>query len=221
MWQSKATRKFVYFWLCVSVVLMFLTFIGNAFAEPIPRAALKHRAELTRAAHSVWGLNAPIPVFAAQIQQESGWNASAVSHVGALGMAQFMPATSTWWCEINQLSNAQCLPNNPQWAMRALVGYDLWLYQRVKGVNEYDKMHAALRSYNGGLGHWQREAALAVNSNAGRQYNRVAIDSMCGKAKRSYIHCRENLTYPHRILNIYQPRYYGWGRGVFMTGGAA
>ena len=180
---------------------------ANALAPP--RTATMHRADLTRIAHSAWGLNAPIPVFAAQIQQESGWNPAAVSRVGAQGAAQFMPATTRWWCALNQLTPEACQPTNIVWAMRALVGYDLWLYQRVQGTDEFDRLWAALRSYNGGLGHWQKEAALAKPL-----LSRSAIDAACGRASRSPVHCPENLGYPERILYHHQMRYASWGRLV-------
>ncbi|WZB64465.1 lytic transglycosylase domain-containing protein [Achromobacter xylosoxidans] len=41
-------------------------------------------------------MDAPVSTFAAQIHQESAWRPGAVSAVGAQGMAQFMPATSSW-----------------------------------------------------------------------------------------------------------------------------
>jgi soluble lytic murein transglycosylase-like protein len=183
----------------------------------IPPNAVKHRLELTRLAHAEWGLNAPIPVFAAQIHQESTWNPSAVSGVGAQGMAQFMPATAKWLCESSGTPSNQCLPQNPTWAMRALVQYDKWLYARVWGVTEYDRMWAALRAYNGGLGWWQQEALLTP---AKRLATREEIDAMCGRHKRHLSHCKENLNYPRRIMNIYQPRYSGWGR-IIVQGGQA
>ena len=200
--------------LMLALVLLFLIcfFIGVAQAsQQVSRSAMAHRAELTRSAHAAWGLNAPIPAFAAQIQQESAWSATAVSGVGAQGMAQFMPATAKWWCEINNLSTVDCQPKNPRWAMRALVGYDLWLYQRVWGLNEYDRMWATLRAYNGGLGWWQREAQLAQNR---KLATRTQIDAMCGKHKRHISHCHENLNYPKRILELYQPRFASWGRVI-------
>lgn len=183
---------------------------SQAFAgEDIPRAALKYRADLTRAAHAVWGLDAPIAAFAAQIHQESGWNPEAVSRVGARGMAQFMPATAQWWCDKNGLSAIDCQPTNPVWAMRALVGYDRWLFDRVRGPSEFDRLWAALRGYNGGLGHWQQEAATVRPA-----LDRLAVDAACGKARRHLSFCPENLGYPHRILTLLQPRYLSWGRGV-------
>ena len=33
-------------------------------------------------------------------------------------------------------------------------------------------------------------------------------------ARRSPVHCAENLGYPHRILNVLQPRYLAWGPGL-------
>lgn len=36
----------------------------------------------------------PVDLFLKLVQQESGWNASAKSHKGALGLAQLMPATA-------------------------------------------------------------------------------------------------------------------------------
>lgn len=215
MWKDKQTRQFVIFWLVIIFCMLGSALLGKAYAaQPIPANAIKHRADLTRAAHSVWGLNAPVPVFAAQVHQESAWQPQALSKVGAIGYAQFMPATASWWCSVNNLPLQNCQPTNPQWALRALVGYDKWLYDRVRGDTEYDRMHAALRSYNGGLGHWQAEAKLAT----GR--DRISIDAACGMARRNVQFCSENLNYPKRILNVYQPRYFGWGRGLMMGASA-
>jgi hypothetical protein len=195
-------------WLLVCAVWVLL--ITNASAAELPRAAVTYRADLTRIAHSVWGLDAPVPVFAAQIHQESGWNPDAVSRVGALGAAQFMPATASWWCALNNLSPADCQPRNAAWAMRAMIGYDLWLSQRVRADTEFDRLWATLRSYNGGLGHWQKEAALTPVK------TRAAIDATCGSASRSRTHCPENLQYPARILLRHQPLYSSWGRMVSL-----
>jgi soluble lytic murein transglycosylase-like protein len=184
-----------------------------ATATDAPRSpsyrAQAYRAELTRIAHSTWGLDAPVAVFAAQIHQESSWQPDALSMVGARGMAQFMPATATWWCQLARLAPMDCQPNNPTWAMRSLVGYDMWLLQRVNGLSEYDRMWASLRSYNGGLGHWQNEAKVVHPL-----VDRASVDRACGRASRAVVHCAENLGYPDRILNRLQHHYSGWGRMV-------
>ncbi|MDT4328507.1 transglycosylase SLT domain-containing protein [Methylomonas sp. MS20] len=176
-----------------------------AHAAPVPRAAVAYRADLTRIAHAEWGLDAPVAAFAAQVHQESGWRPEAVSRVGARGMAQFMPATAAWWCQVQRLPAEDCQPANPVWSLRALVGYDRWLYQRVKGDNAFDKHWAALRAYNGGLGHWLNEAKAAPS------LKRAEVDGVCGAASRSAVHCAENLGYPRRILLNLQPLYAAWG----------
>ena len=171
----------------------------------------RSRADLTRAAHTQWGLDAPVATLAAQVQQESGWRPVAVSQVGAQGMAQFMPATARWWCELNKMTAAQCMPNNPTWALRALVGFDKYLYDRTPArYTASDRMWVALRGYNGGLGHW-----LAESSRTGVPLpTRAQVDAACGKARRAFVHCAENLGYPQRIMRVLQPRYASWGMGL-------
>lgn len=202
-------RNWIVGMLLAIVALCLTTWACNSRAEDIPRAATRYRADLTRAAHSQWGLDAPIAVFAAQIHQESQWNPEAVSRVGARGMAQFMPETAKWWCAKTGLTAEACQPSNPVWAMRALVGYDRWLFDRVRGPTEFDRLWAALRAYNGGLGWWQQEAATVRP-----EQDRGSIDAACGHAKRHPMHCPENLGYPRRILIALQPRYLAWGRGA-------
>lgn len=177
-------------------------------AASIPRESVQYRSELTRIAHAEWGMDAPVAAFAAQVQQESGWNPLAVSHVGAQGMAQFMPATARWWCDLQRLPAVDCQPANPVWSMRALVGYDRWLFQRVKGDANFDKLWAALRAYNGGLGHWLQESKVAGST------KRETVDLVCGAARRSVQFCTENLGYPHKILINLQPLYSAWGGEV-------
>lgn len=176
----------------------------------VPQAAQPYRALLVRTAHAVWGLDAPVAVFAAQVHQESAWRADAISRVGAQGLAQFMPATATWIAGVDPALAAR-QPFSPAWALRALVTYDRWLYERTPArYAPKDRMWVALRGYNGGLGHWQAEAAA---SGAARP-TRVQVDAACGRAKRAPVHCRENLDYPHRILVVIQPRYAAWGPGL-------
>lgn len=175
-----------------------------------PQGTRQYRALLVRTAHASWGMDAPVAVFAAQVHQESAWRADAVSPVGAQGLAQFMPATTKWIAGLHPDLASQ-KPYNPAWAFRALVTYDRWLYDRAPAhYSPRDRMWVALRSYNGGLGHWQREAA----STGLAQPSRAQVDAACGKARRAAVHCKENLGYPHRILIVIQPRYAQWGPGL-------
>lgn len=181
-----------------------------AAAQVIPRQAIAHKANLTRIAHAEWGLDAPVASFAAQIQQESGWNPQAVSRVGAQGMAQFMPATAQWWCSKNKLSAIDCQPSNPVWAMRSLVQYDRWLYQRIQALNHCHRMAYALSAYNGGLG-WvyrdqQHASGLGLDP---RRYFSVVERVNAGRSAANFT---ENRDYPRRILFKYEPRYASWGQ---------
>ncbi|QIL83979.1 transglycosylase SLT domain-containing protein [Diaphorobacter sp. HDW4A] len=179
-------------------------------APAAPAAALPYRALLIRTSRVVWGMDAPVAVFAAQVHQESVWKPNAVSRVGAQGMAQFMPKTTEWIATIDpELATAE--PFNPAWALRALVVYDQWLFERTPTrYRSRDRMWVTLRAYNGGLGHWQKEAAISGIA----QPSREDVDAACGKARRAAVHCKENLQYPARILNVHQPRYASWGPGL-------
>ena len=179
-------------------------------AATVPSDALRYRSLLVRTAHMTWGLDAPVAVFAAQVHQESAWRPDAVSHVGAQGLAQFMPATTRWIADLHPALASQ-QPYSPAWALQALVTYDRWLYDRAPAhYTPRDRMWVALRAYNGGLGHWQREAASTGLSRP----SRAQVDAACGKARRAAVHCKENLGYPHRILVVIQPRYLQWGPGL-------
>lgn len=170
-------------------------------AQDIPREAQQYRRDLTRNARMIWGLDAPVATFAAQIHQESAWRPDARSPY-AHGLAQFTPATADW---IGGLDPPLANPDtgNPTWALRALVRYDAWLYARVPAASNAlpcTRMALALRAYNGGLGWLQKEAK------AGKPCETF----------RSAANCRENLGYPQRILTRLEPIYIhaGWGLGV-------
>lgn len=49
---------------------------------------------LKMARDAAFKFGVPVDIFLKLVQQESGWNASAKSHKGALGLAQLMPATA-------------------------------------------------------------------------------------------------------------------------------
>lgn len=182
------------------LLLLTLVLAVPAFAQ-IPREAQQYRRDLTRNARMIWGLDAPVATFAAQIHQESAWRPDARSPY-AHGLAQFTPATADW---IGDLDPALAVADtgNPVWALRALVRYDAWLYDRApapRNAPPCNRMALALRAYNGGLG-WLRKE--------------VATGRPC-EAFRSAANCRENLAYPQRILTRLEPIYVraGWGLGV-------
>lgn len=190
-------------------------FFSQAKAAGIPIEAQQHQRELTRNARAIWGLDAPVPLFAAQIHQESTWKASARSPVGAQGLAQFMPATSDWIAGIYPKSLGTNQPYNPSWAIRALVSYNLWHWDRITGTDsDCDRWAFVLSAYNGGLGWVQRDRKMATTKGLDNSRYWGQVETV--NAGRSAANYRENRGYPQRIIQRWQPMYVdaGWGLGV-------
>ena len=185
---------------------------AKAQAVQVPQAAQQYRSELVRNARAIWGMEAPVATFAAQVHQESAWKPGAVSHVGAQGLAQFMPTTSAWIAGLYP-ALASNQPYNPSWSLRALVQYDAWIHARVSAATPCDRMAKVLSSYNGGLGWVQRDEALAKRQ--GLNFSRWWGHVETVNAGRSAANWRENRDYPRRILQRLEPAYVaaGWGAG--------
>lgn len=176
----------------------------------VPREAARYQRELTRHARSVWGLDAPVAVLAAQIHQESRWREDAQSPVGAQGIAQFMPETATWISGAYRLGAAQ--PNNPSWAMRALATYDRHLWDRVEAVDPCERMAMTLSAYNGGLRWVYSDQALAAKRAADRRRWFDNVEKFnAGRSAESFA---ENRGYPRAILLKWQATYAPWGGAV-------
>lgn len=133
---------------------------GSVIEYNYPREAERYRRTLIREARAVWGLEAPISLFAAQIHQESLWKFDAKSWVGAEGLSQFMPSTASW---IVTVFPELDVPNtlNPRWSIRAMVRYNRWLRDRVTGSTPCEQAGFWLASYNGGLGWTRKRKALS------------------------------------------------------------
>jgi soluble lytic murein transglycosylase-like protein len=112
----------------------------KAFAVPKGKKQLIIMARLAAIRH---GLN--VSLFLAQIRQESGFNPNARSCVGALGIAQIMPATARSW-GVN--------PHNPYEALngaaKAMAGY--YKTYRNQGYTHSASYRMALAAYNAGPG---------------------------------------------------------------------
>lgn len=138
-------------WAFVTLALL-VAVVANAAP---PAAAHQYRAQITREAQARFGIPAPVPMIAGQIEQESAWNPKARSPVGAIGLMQFMPATARWADTANAWGAVD--PTNPAWAIRAGVWYDRWLFERVrKADSTCDRWLFALSAYNGGLAYVYR-----------------------------------------------------------------
>jgi cell wall-associated NlpC family hydrolase len=94
---------------------------------------------------------APAGIIAAQIQQESSWDPTAVSSKGAEGISQFMPGTWPHW------SNPGESPFDPAAAIPAQARYDCALAAQMGAAQQAGRLPAAvpvtslmLAAYNAG-----------------------------------------------------------------------
>lgn len=178
----------------------------------VPSEASRWKHELTRQARLEWGLGAPVATFGAQLQVESGFRPDARSPAGALGLAQFMPATAAWLAGAYSALGPSD-PLNPVWALRAMTRYDLYLYERVAAVNACERMAFALSAYNGGERYRDRAIALcSADCDPTRWFGNVELVD----DGRSVAAWQENRAYPLKILFVREPEYVAaaWGRGM-------
>ena len=201
----------------IGVVVLLLSVPSVAQSQVIPRAAEQFRRPLIVNVRTVWGLTAPVAVFAAQVHQESGWRADAQSAYAA-GLTQFTAATAQDIArrfpqdlgEASPFGGADAF--NPAWALRALARYDKSLYDlEPRAATDCDRWALTLSAYNGGRG-WvikQKAAAAAAGSDPTRWFGHVERH----RVRAAWAH-GENTMYPRRILLQRQPLYLSWGLGV-------
>lgn len=200
----------------VCVTLVFCAVPAHA-ETTIPRAAQQYRAQLIREARAVWGLSAPVSVFAAQIHTESWWRNDTVSSVGAQGLAQFMPSTAKWLPTVAP-ETGRPAPFDPRWSLRACVTYDKWLHDRLRPMRGAslaigEHMAFMLSAYNGGLGWVGKDRALAARTgrNPDRWFGHVS-DVNAGRNKSAIKENRRYVTLIFQRQSAYVAA--GWGPGV-------
>lgn len=202
------TNKCFKFCAYALVALLLSSVLCVPLAFSAPNQAAQYQRTLTRESYAVWGLNAPIPVFAAQIHQESQWKTTALSPVGAQGLAQFMPKTADWISLLYpELADNQ--PYNPDWALRALVRYNRYNYEQINARTECDRMAFMLSAYNGGLGWVQRDKRKAKAQGLDPLIYWQNVELV--NSGRSRANFAENRGYPKRIIYRWQPLYINWG----------
>ncbi len=204
--------------LALLLIVMLLAACSLPALAQVPDGAWQYRSAMVRSAYRVHGPGAPVATLAAQIHQESGWNAAAKSWVGAEGLAQFMPKTAN---DIARQFPSDCAPANPLSPAWAFACRDHLMRQLELGaetpigsgpVKACSAWAFAFRGYNGGPGWMMRDRRLANSAGADpddwlsvRPYN----------SGRSANAIRENREYPERIYRR-ERRYVdaGWGEGL-------
>ena len=135
----------------------------------IPPASALYRHRVEQATAQVFGLRGSPARLAAQLHQESAWKLRARSHVGAQGLAQFMPATAVWMSQEFRADLPAFDPWNPNQAILAAALYNKWLLDRVQRfghtpLSDCTRWAFALRAYNGGEKWLIRDRGLALAS---------------------------------------------------------
>lgn len=198
-------KPFARWALIVIFALLGLSFIAlTAHAEQPPQVALQYRATLTREAQFIFGLNAPIPALAAQLEQESGWRAGVTAWDNGRGLAQFMDPTARF---VSRRYADLGIPDpyNPTWAIRAQVRLNDFNLRRVKGDTTCDRWGAGLKAYNAGLGYVQK--AQAASGTPGQWFGATEFIKS-GQSAKNFEYSR---MYPRWILLRRQNKYADWG----------
>jgi soluble lytic murein transglycosylase-like protein len=98
----------------------------------------------------------PPSIIAGLIETESNWNPNAVSHAGARGLAQFMPATAA-----EQGVNV----SDPMSSIDGAAKYLSYLVDYFKG-----DMRKAIFAYNGGMGNIEKYGGPIPGSKENQEY---------------------------------------------------
>ena len=151
-------------------------------------------------------MNAPVPLYAAQIHQESSWNHLAKSKY-AEGLSQFTGSTAEWIIKIfPELEDANVY--NPIWSIRAMLLYDTWLNERISSSGECNQWAMILSSYNGGLTWLNMDKEITKNNNKDPETWWNNVENYSSRANWAY---QENRDYPKKIIFLHQPKYLNCG----------
>lgn len=182
---------------------------ASAWAD-MPHSAAQYRDEVIRFSRLYLPHVRPSWI-AGQIHQESRWNATAKSKVGAAGLMQIMPGTRgdvARWCQLPGFD-----PLNPRRAIEGGICLDAWMWRfAIRSLpgwtgTVHDKAWLMWRGFNGGPGYLPRETRV-LESLGLMTGPAVWLGSVCSEF-RSAANCHENVTYPQLILK-WARLYAGW-----------
>lgn len=204
----RCVQALLYLLLAVLFGVMASSATVHASTVHVPDVDARMRLLVEQAAADEWGVDASPARLAAQLHQESAWNAHARSASGAEGLAQFMPATGRWLAQAFPRVGAYD-PWDPAWSARAAAVYDHWLLVRNPGANQCSSWAFAFSAYNGGESLLRREQSLAKahGQQPGRWFGNTA-----DYRARSPAAWQQNRGYVRRILLVLEPAYIaaGW-----------
>jgi membrane-bound lytic murein transglycosylase MltF len=157
---------------------------------------MKYETEIKKAVADHLPADYDWRLYWAQLKKESYFDPMAVSPVGAMGVAQFMPATWAEWGAGDSL--------DAQASIDAGARYMAWLIKRWTAERpEIDRYCLAMASYNAGFGNIldAQRAGTGQNDYAGIIKNLVFVTG----EKNSH----ETTTYVRRILGYWADKVTG------------
>lgn len=122
--------------------------INTALRLPPRKISQSESVKLARTMATQYGVETAMVLGV--VTQESGFNANAVSPVGAMGLMQLMPTTVKHIKSASPVKIASAF--DPKQNMAAGTWYLRSLYNQFKGFPEESRWQLALASYNGGIG---------------------------------------------------------------------
>jgi soluble lytic murein transglycosylase-like protein len=172
----------------------------------IPDFAYRLKRAVRSEVNYYWGLHYPGQTFYAQIHQESAWDEEAVSSAGAQGLAQFMPSTAEWIAKLYPVDlGGKANPLNARWAIRSLVLYDKFLFDRSGyACDDDNRWRFTLSAYNGGATWVQRDRDVAVSNGKRSDKWTCNVEHHSNRSPSAF---KENRGYVKKILDMWVPVY--------------
>jgi soluble lytic murein transglycosylase-like protein len=190
---------------------------ASAKDKEIAYKAIQYQRLLKGYAYIHWKQgDAPIPLLAGQIHQESRWNPNARSKF-ACGLSQFTPETAEWISATYKVDVGPGTCTDPAWSLRAHAAYMRYLQTRqsLQGATSCDTWRFALWGYNGGPGWVTRDKALTAKLGGNPSVASVVAGVNAGRAEGFF---KENRGYDRAILGRWQHLYLTWGGPVTCGG---
>jgi len=191
---------------------------GTTISHRIPERCYRWQRLLTTEAHTVFGLAAPIPVLAAQIEAESACRPD-VHSAFASGLTEFTPETAADIAARYPDILSPAAPGDPRWAIAAQVRYMHELTSPDRSARTAcDRWAFGFSAYNGGDGWVRRDQRLCTAAGHGCDWQQWFgnVEFHTGRGGAAAL---ENRTYVRRILLDYAPGYGGWGPAIACAPG--
>ena len=202
----KEVVKFGSWALLILLVFICFLLVTEPAEAQVPQAAKQYQRLVIQTARSVHGFDAPISLYAAQIEQESSWRPDVCSPF-ACGLTQQTDDNAQWLgTRYQDLRPANVF--NPGWAVRALIHYNDFNHERVYEFQAgCQRWGATLACYNAGRGHVNRERIEAGRRGLDESVWFGSVDTVC---LRKAEYCAETSHYAVAILIERQDKYLRW-----------